>query len=57
VQDAIDRRYCTISIDLAPTRDRDRPAEIFISSVCSVTRDMTKISAGPDSIHTFRTSN
>jgi hypothetical protein len=42
--------YCTISIDLAPTRDRDRPAEIFISSVCSVTCDMTKISAGPVAI-------
>jgi hypothetical protein len=38
--------YCTISIDLAPTCDRDRPTEIFISSVCSVTRDMTKILAG-----------
>jgi hypothetical protein len=39
------------------TCDCDRPAEIFISSVFSVTCDMTKISTGPDSIHTSRTSN
>jgi hypothetical protein len=48
--------YCTITNISSPMRDRDMPDELFISSVPSVTRDMTNISSGqtecnPD--HTF----
>jgi len=46
-------KYCTISNDSSPLRDRDRPAEIFISAAHQVARDMTKISAGLGRIQNY----